>query len=124
MSTISNIGFRGETVNQCPQGQCSNVQIPVTNFKGYPADTYENSASKKSHAGGAILGILATAAATIAAFGCLHKAGKISAIKKEGWFKNTAETVTGKCHEWCGWTKNKIVEGYNAFDNWLMGAKK
>ena len=118
MSTISSIGFRGDTTGTCPSGNCPKPQVITTNFKAYPADSYESSTKKKSHAGLAIIGSLVTAAGLIALMGYSHKAGWVDKIKNEK-IKNFANTVTEKCHDWCSWTKNKAVSGWETVKGWF-----
>ena len=118
MSTVSSIGFRSLTDSSCGPNECPKPQYVTTNFKGYPADSYESS-QKKSHPVLAVGGILAVAALAIAGLGYAHKANWINKLG-EGKFKNISETVTGKCHEWCSWTKEHGTKVYDSSKDWCV----
>jgi len=66
--------------------------------------------NKKGKKGGkafwATAGILATGAAAIIGLAYTHKLGWVNKLGK-GKFKNFAENVTEKCHDWCHWTKGE-----------------
>jgi len=115
MSTINNIGFRGETVEQCPQGQCYSQRV-TPNFRGEKADNFEYSEKKKGSAAGVLGWGLVLAAAVIAGLGYTGKA-KLTDKLKDGKFKDIAKPVTDTCYKWCKAAKGFGVKCWNWVKN-------
>jgi len=124
MSTISSVNFRGKVVNQCPTGNCPAPQYATTNFKGYPADSYEGP-KKNKHTGLKILGGVAVIAGAIAGLGLSHGRLESGWYQKVGdeWYGKACKAVTSNCNKWFNWTKGKCVQGWDAVKGWFKKDK-
>ncbi len=132
MSTISRIAPLNETAGSAAKTNLAGLKDCTPNcppncpdcgqvsFKKLDNDVYESYAdTRKKKRNNALLtgvGVLALGAAAMVGLGKLHNSSAIAKLK-DGFFKNTLETVTRSCDNACKFVKNKAVGAWN----WVKG---
>ena len=97
------------------------------NFKKLDKDVYESYAdTRKKKRNAALLtglGILIAGAGAVFGLGKLHNAKCIAGLK-DGWFKNSLESVTRGCNNVCNFVAEKSITIWNWIkEKWPWGKK-